>query len=237
MCNATHLEARSKSAATLAPLASLSEDVCPDAKSTTPSAAMDNLHPQASRSSSDSDGASSGATVPIVAPDEHSAGDKRRRHSQPDDEVEDWEPGMGLRQDDDADLYPQPRLAATSLLFERLVHQAAIIRAHVIKRHRQDLVERGISRQIAERHPLRPHAEPQAKSIPSELEALPVLGIPCELASPPLGADASGAPLRAKSANCPAQLTDIVKVVGPPTTSPRLCKMVGPVRCGQVVRA
>ena len=73
--------------------------------------------------------------------------------------LEDWEPGMGMRMDDDTDFYTQSRLAATSLLFERLVQQTAIIRAHVLERHRQDLVERGISRQIAERHPLRPHTE------------------------------------------------------------------------------
>ena len=206
MCNATHFEARSKSTATLA---SLSEDGCPDAKATTPStAAMDNHHSQAPRSPSDE------ATV---APDDHSAGDKRRRHLH--EEVQEWEPGMGLRLDDDADFYPQSRLArleATSLLFERLVQQAAIIRAHVIKRRRQDQIERGISRKIAERHPLRPHAEsparPRAKSIP------------CELASPPLGAFAdASAPLCAKSVNCPGLASTPYKVVVGQVLRARFC--------------
>ena len=174
MCNTTNTEIE------IASLASR------DAKaSAPPTAAMENLNRPEACSSSD------GATV---APDDHSVGEKRCRDSLED--LENWAPGMGL--DNDAELRPQSqrsRLAATSLLFELLVRQTAIIRAHVLERHRQDQIERGISRQIAERHPLTLSADaiahPRAKSIP------------CELASPP--SDEEGAWSQEHAAACSGQ--------------------------------
>ncbi|KAJ1486138.1 hypothetical protein T484DRAFT_1891274 [Baffinella frigidus] len=122
------------------------------------------------------------------APDDHSAGEKRHRHS-PED-VEDWQPGAGL--DTDACLHPQAwrsRLAATSLLYERLVQQTATIHAHVIKRRRQDILEREVSLRIANRHPIRPLAD---ASVPLRNSApLRSKSISCELASPPSDEDSA----------------------------------------------
>ena len=174
MCNTTNTEIE------IVSLASRDTKV-----SAPPTAAMNNLHRQEACSSSD---------VATVTPDDHSVGEKRYRDS-PED-LDDWEPGMGLN--DDADVRPQSRrarLAATSLLFELLVRQTAIIRAHVLERHRQDQIERGISRQIAERHPLTLSADaiahPRAKSIT------------CELASPP--SDEEGAWSQEHAAACSGQ--------------------------------
>ena len=161
MCSTTDLQEQNarESTATLAPLAS------PSVKAAAPSTAAMGLHPQKTCASSD------GATADVApAPN---AGEKRHRHAP--EEVEDWLPGMGLG--DDADLHLQSRrarLAATSLLFERLVRETAIVRAHVIERRRRDQIERDFSRQLAERHPLRPLAH-----------ALHARSVTCELASPP----------------------------------------------------
>ncbi|KAJ1479377.1 hypothetical protein T484DRAFT_1902992 [Baffinella frigidus] len=174
MCIAKIDQERSKSTATLAPLASH------DAKAAAASTAAMEDYPQEACSSND------------LA--DLSAGEKRRRHSSED--VEDWEPGMGL--DDDADFRPQERrarLAATSLLFERLVQQTAIIRAHVVEKNRQDRFERAISRGVATRHPMRPLAGASAP--------LRAKSISCELASPP--SDEESAAAWAHAAACTRQ--------------------------------
>ncbi|KAJ1479380.1 hypothetical protein T484DRAFT_1959043 [Baffinella frigidus] len=168
MCKAPDIQVTAKFAATMPTLASRSPHLRPEDTAASPSnAAMGDLDLKASCSSSE------GAAA-HVAPDlaDLSAGEKRHRHSS--ENVDDWEPGMGM--DDDADLRPQERrarLAATSLLYERLVQQTAIIRAHVLKRHRKDQVERDISRRVAARHPLWPGAPLRAKPIKSPALSLP----------------------------------------------------------------
>jgi hypothetical protein len=111
---------------------------------------------------------------------------------------------MGLG--DDADLHPQSRrarLAATSLLFERLVQQTAIIRAHVIERQRQDQIERGFSRQLAERHPLRPLADASAP--------LRARSVTCQLASPPSDEAHAAAWSQEHAAACARQSAELLK--------------------------
>ena len=137
---AAEVQAPSKSIATPPSLASHSATdglASPATEAADPSTtAMDDLQQSASCSS----------------PDTASAGEKRSRHS-PED-VEDWVPGMGL-DDDSGPQARRARLAATSRLYDRLVQQTAIIRAHVVKLRRQDHMEREISRRVAARHPLR----------------------------------------------------------------------------------
>jgi len=146
---AAEIQAPSKSPATPPSLASHSAADGLASPAADPStAAMDDLEPQASCAS--------------ASP--ASAGEKRSRHSSED--VEDWVPGMGL-DDDSTPQARRARLAATSLLYERLVQQTAIIRAHVVKLRRQDHKEREISRKVAARHPLRPGAPFRAKLVKS----------------------------------------------------------------------
>ena len=162
MCSTTDLQEQN-ARETIATLA-------PSVKAAAPSTAAMRLHPQSS----------DGATA-VIAPD---TGEKRHRHAP--EEVEDWLPGMGLG--DDADLQPRSqraRLADTSLLFERLVQETAVIRARVIERQHRDQIERDFSRQIAERHPLTWRQAGPPNHHADASTPLHAKSVTCELASPP----------------------------------------------------